>query len=249
MNIEYHKWKSPALNQDMELKIYGHSGKAMTVFPSSAGRFFDYENNGMVEACRTFIDQGKLKLFTIDSADSQSWFNHSIHPRQRAARHDEYERYILKEVVPFIHHHCADNGKIIATGCSMGAYHSANFFFRHPETFETVIALSGLYDSRYVLGDYMDEHLYFYFPLVYLPNNNDPFYIEQYRQSRIILCVGHGAWEKCETYDCIGETQALKNILESKNIPCQAEFWGQDAAHDWDWWKKQMPYLLGKLNL
>ncbi|QTA80333.1 Putative esterase [Desulfonema limicola] len=247
MNIEYHKWKSPALNQDMELKVYGHSGKAMIVFPSSSGRFFDYENNGMVNACSQFIKQGRLKLFTVDSADSQSWFNHSISPRQRADRHDEYEHYILKEVAPFIHDHCADSGKIMATGCSMGAFHAANFFFRYPETFDTVIALSGLYGSRYVLGDYMDDHLYFYFPLIYLPGNNEPLYINHYRKGKIILCVGQGDWERCGTYDCIGETQALKDILESKNIPCQAEFWGHDAAHDWLWWRKQINYFLEKL--
>jgi len=26
MNVEYHKWWSPNLNQDMEMKVYGHAG-------------------------------------------------------------------------------------------------------------------------------------------------------------------------------------------------------------------------------
>ncbi len=36
MQIEYHKWFSPALGHDMELKIYGYFGKPVLVFPAQA---------------------------------------------------------------------------------------------------------------------------------------------------------------------------------------------------------------------
>ena len=44
MNIEYHKWWSPAVGRDMEFKVYGHSGKPFVVFPSSGGSFYEYED-------------------------------------------------------------------------------------------------------------------------------------------------------------------------------------------------------------
>ena len=44
MNREYHKWYSNALRRDMELLIFGHSGIPLLVFPTSMGRFFDYES-------------------------------------------------------------------------------------------------------------------------------------------------------------------------------------------------------------
>jgi len=46
MHTEYHKWWSPNLGQDMELKIYGHAGRAILVFPSQGGRFHEYEDFG-----------------------------------------------------------------------------------------------------------------------------------------------------------------------------------------------------------
>ncbi|MBF0102240.1 MAG: esterase family protein [Desulfobacterales bacterium] len=245
MDIEYHIWYSPSLNQDMELKIYGYSGKPVVVFPSSGGRFYEYEDFGMIHACQSFIDAGKIRIFAIDSIDRQSWLNFNIHPVDRARRHDAYERYIVDELVPFIRQYCSDDTQFMATGCSMGAYHAANFFFRHPDVFDSVIGLSGLYGPNYLLKNYMDEHVYYYFPLAYLPGLHDPWFIDKYRKSRIMLCVGQGAWEKCDDYDCIEDTRRLKEILESKSIPCWVDFWGFDVNHDWVWWKIQMPYFLG----
>ena len=102
MNVEYHNWWSENLNQPMELKVYGHAGKAVVVFPTSGGRFNQYEDFGMVEACRPFIDEGKIKLFTVDGVDQQSWLNYGALPAERAWRHNEFDRYVLAEVVPFI---------------------------------------------------------------------------------------------------------------------------------------------------
>ena len=32
-------------------------------------------------------------------------------------------------------------------------------------------------------------------------------------------------------------------------IPAWFAEWGHDVAHDWEWWRKQMPYFLGHLYL
>ncbi|MDD6726958.1 MAG: esterase, partial [Lactimicrobium massiliense] len=29
-----------------------------------------------------------------------------------------------------------------------------------------------------------------------------------------------------------------------KNIPAWVDFWGADVAHDWPWWRRQLPYYL-----
>jgi esterase/lipase superfamily enzyme len=64
MNVEYHKWWSGCLGQEMELKVYGHFGKPVIAFPAFGGRFYDYENFGMVEALVSSIEGGRIKLFT-----------------------------------------------------------------------------------------------------------------------------------------------------------------------------------------
>ncbi len=244
MNIEYHKWWSPKLNQEMELKIYGHFGKPILVFPAQSGRFFDYENFGMVNAVSHLIEAGKIKLYTVDSVDSQSWANFNLHPADRAWRHQDYDGYIIQEVNPFIKTHCRNTDqKIFTTGCSMGAYHSANFFFKHPDIFDGTISLSGLFQLSMFIGDYVDDNVYFNTPLMYLPNLTDPWYLDQYRNSQIVISVGQGAWED----DMIRDTRALKSILEQKNIPAWVDFWGYDVNHDWPWWHKQLPYFLDHL--
>ena len=48
MQIEYHKWYSPNLGQDMELKVYGYFGKPVLVFPAQGSRFFGAVSGGDV---------------------------------------------------------------------------------------------------------------------------------------------------------------------------------------------------------
>jgi len=246
MNIEYHQWWSPNLGQNMEMKVYGHYGKPVLVFPAQGGRFFEYEDFKMIDAIAGFIDAGKVKVFTVDSIDNQSWANWNAHPADRARRHEDYDRYIVHEVAPFIHEHCAQTPqRYLASGCSMGAYHAANFFFRHPDVFDGVIALSGLFHLQSFIGDYVDEIVYFNSPLQYLPGLNDPWFIDKYRQSNIIVGVGQGAWEDA----MLADAYELKRILDNKGIPHWIDVWGYDVNHDWPWWRQMMPYFLANLNL
>jgi esterase/lipase superfamily enzyme len=243
MNIEYHKWWSDHLQQDMELKVYGHAGKPVMVFPCQGGRFYEWEDFKMIDAIHWFIDEGKIQVFTVDSLDKQSWANWDSQPADRGRRHEDYDRYITQEVVPFIK--TRSNQKLLATGCSMGGYHSGNFFFRHPDVFDSLISISGLFSLKTFVGDYVDDNVYFNSPLSYLPNLNDAWFLDQYRQSRIIVCCGQGAWED----RMLGDIHALKRILEEKNIPAWIDFWGHDVNHDWPWWHKMVPYFLGQLGL
>ena len=245
MNIEYHKQWSRHLNQDMEFKIYGHGGKPAVVFPSQGGRFYEYEDFGMVAACQPFIDQGRLQLFTVDSIDNQSWVNWGLPPAERARRHEDYDRYIIEELAAYICERNPKAEKFLVTGCSMGAYHAANFFFRHPDVFDTLIAISGLFQLKMFLGEAMDERIYFNTPLAYLPNLSDPWYIDQYKQSKIIVCAGQGAWED----PMLADAYSLKQILDQKEIPAWVDIWGPDVNHDWPWWRKMMPYFLEHLEL
>lgn len=232
------------MQQDMELKTYGQAGKPVLVFPSSGGRFYEYEDFGMVEACRPYIEQGKIQLFTVDSVDSQSWYNWDAHPSERATRHNDYDRYIVEEVVPFIQERANSREKLLTTGCSLGAYHAANFFFKHPDVFDALIALSGLYSLKFSVGEYMDDNVYFNSPLAYLPNLADPWYLDRFREGRLVVCAGQGPWEE----DVLADTYALKEVLQSKEVPCWVDIWGHDVAHDWPWWRKQMPYFLHSLG-
>ena len=247
MHIEEHHWHSPHLERDMVVKIYGHDGQPFIVFPSSRGRYFDYEGMGMVAAIAPFIDGGRIKLFCVDSIDEHSWYDFSVPPAERNSRHEQYDRYVTAEVVPFVRSHCNDDGlRIMTNGCSMGAYHAVNFFLRHPDLFAGTIALSGLYRlDRQEFGNAADDmaSVYYNSPVSYLPGLSDPWYVDRYRERSIIIAVGQGPWED----EALEDTRALDHIFRDKGIDAWFDYWGHDVNHDWPWWYKQMNYFLGQL--
>ena len=244
MQVKYYNDFSLKLNKNMEFKIYGSSGKPMIVFPSSGGRFFEYEDFGMISACRPLIDSGKIRVVTVDSVDRESWLDYSKSPVERARRYNDYDAYITGELIPFIVEETGWSGPMIATGCSMGGYHAANFFFRHPDLFDTVISLSGVYDLRFFAGDCLHEpEVYINSPVDYLKNMEDSWYLDRYRRGEVILCTGLGNWEE----ESIKDTANLQNIMRLKGIHAWVDYWGYDVHHDWDWWRKQISYFLGTL--
>lgn len=247
MHIEEHRWHSAHLQREMALKVYGHWGQPLIVFPCSRGRYFDYEGLGMIDAIADHINAGHIKLFCVDSIDAESWYDFRVAPAERNARHEAYDGYVTGEVVPFIRDHCKDpQAKILTNGCSMGAYHAVNFFFKHPDLFGGTLALSGLYRldrPEFGLQSHELEPVYFNSPRAYLPGVSDGATLEAYRRSRIVICCGRGAWDE----EALADTRDLEQILQAKGIPAWIDIWGHDVNHDWPWWYKQMNYFLDHL--
>jgi esterase/lipase superfamily enzyme len=50
----------------MEMLTYGHDGLPGIVFPTSQGRFYEFEDRGMVGAVADKIEGGRLQLFCVD---------------------------------------------------------------------------------------------------------------------------------------------------------------------------------------
>lgn len=126
----------------------------------------------------------------------------------------------------------------------MGAYHALNFLLRHPDVFQTTVALSGVYDVRFFFGDYGDDPLvYENSPSDYIWHQNDGWFIDRYRSADIIVCTGLGDWEQ----DGAPSYYTLKKAFEEKQIEAWFDEWGEDVSHDWIWWRRQMPHYLGKL--
>lgn len=244
MHVEFLSHWSDHLNREMYINRYGHAGIPIVVLPSSGGSHSEYADFGMIDACRSFIDNGHVQFFTIATIDNESWLAGWKSPHDQAEAHQAYEKYLISEAVPFISRMTGWFKPMMITGCSMGAFHAMNFFLKHPDVFRKVIALSGIYDVRYFTGDYHNDPLvYNNSPADYIWNQNDSWFIDQYRESDIIVCSGLGAWE----HDGLPSFHNLKKAFEEKQIPAWFDTWGEDVAHDWEWWRKQMPYYLGQL--
>lgn len=242
MNREYATVYSPTLERPIEMLIFGHSGKPILVFPPSEGRFFDYESFGMIAEIEPFIRDGKVQVFCVDSLDKESWYAFVPAP-EKAYHANRYDAAIIQDVVPFIKERSGHDSGILTHGCSFGGYHAVNFYLRHPDIFDSCIALSGNYSIQFTVSGYCDGDVYFHDPLLYLPNLNDPWFLGHLREDLLIICCGQGAWE-----DWLGEAHSLSHFLYEKGIPHLFDLWGQDVSHDWPWWKKQITYFLGQLD-
>lgn len=245
MEVQYFKDYSPALNRDMECKVYGHAGRPVLFIPSQNNRFYEFESHHMTDAWSPWIESGQVMVFSIDTIDQETWSDKYGDPRRRILRHEQWIRYITDEMVPFMRSMVNErNGWtgypwVIAFGCSLGAAHAANLYFRRPDLFDGLLALSGLYTAEYGFDSYMDDLVYENSPVHYLANMpKDHPYIELYNRKKAVICVGQGPWE------IPGSTRALHSILLDKGIHAWVDYWGYDCSHDWPWWYKQVAYFV-----
>jgi esterase/lipase superfamily enzyme len=236
MYREYHRWHSASLDRDMELLVFGRSGARVLVFPTSMGRFFDWENRGMIAVVSEQVGRGALQIYCLDSVDAESWYAEHRPPAERAARHTQYDRYLMDEVLPFSTRNNA-NPSVIATGASFGAYHAVNFAFRHPEAVGRVLGMSGLYDIRRFVAGYYDNEVYFNNPCDYIANEFDPGRLAALRRMDIILATGRDDPNRATN-------QQLSALLWRKDIWNALRLW-DGSAHDWPYWQKMIQLYIG----
>ena len=242
MRREIHKWWSPNLNKEMEIVVYGHYGYALLMFPTAAADYLEYERFQLIDSIAPFINDGKLKAFSVNSINSESWLNSNMHPSHKAIRHQQYNQYITEEVTPFIRQLGSSSIPIITTGASLGALHAANLFLHNPYIFAGTIAMSGNYDLKTYTNGYYDDNCYFNSPVDYLPRWNDENILNMLRHKSIIIASGQGSYEDPDA------SRKLSDILNAKGIQHWLDLWGHDVPHDWPTWRDMLPYFLGSIN-
>ena len=232
-------WYSPRLNRQMEIVTYGHFGVPLLLFPTAAADYLEYERFQLIDAIAEHIEAGKVKVFSINSINRESWLNRSLHPRDKAIRQQEFNEYITEEVVPYIWTSCHGRIGIITSGASLGAYHCANQLFRRPDLFDGMIAMSGNYDISSFANGYYDENIYFNDIYAYLPSLSDEHALGLLRQKRHIhILTGQGSYERPEN------SRRLAGILADKGIPHELDLWGYDMPHDWPTWRQMLRYYI-----
>lgn len=235
MHREYHRWYSPSLGRDMELLIFGQSGARVLVFPTSMGRFFEWEDRSMIGSFGHQVAQGWLQFYCVDSVDKESWYAKWKHPVDRARRQTDYENYITREVLP-LSRQKNDNPYLITTGASFGAYHAINFALRHPHLVGRVIGLSGHYDITRWTEGYGGDEVYFHNPYAYIAHEHDERRLQALRNLEIILAVGRD--------DALVENnRAFSHILWEKGIWHALRIW-DGWRHDWPYWQEMLHHYI-----
>lgn len=237
MNREHHRWYSPSLNRDMDLLVFGHAGARVLVFPTSKGKFYEWEDRGMMNTLSVHINNGWLQLYCVDSVDAESWYNYGVHPGARAYRHTQYDNYLYHEVLPLT---VSKNGNpfMMTMGASFGAFHAMSFGLKHPDKVDRILALSGLFDIRSFTDGYSDANVYHNNPMQFIGGENDGYRLAQLRHIDIIMATGRDD-------RLMGSARAMSGLLWSKGIGNALREW-DGWSHDWPYWQRMIQlYIAG----
>jgi esterase/lipase superfamily enzyme len=239
MNREYATWHSPNLGRDMELLAFGDRGARVFVFPTSCGRFYDWENREMLEVLKPQIEAGDINVICLDSVDAESWWNTDSPPAERAKRHLAYQKYVIDEVLPWSKKK-NHTDFVIALGASMGGYHAMDLALRFPDDIDRCVAMSGPYDFKQMsspynvfswIYDYDDENVLQCNP-VPLVKSLDKKHVDKLKQVELIFPIG-------QTDPLYEGAYLLSEALTEQDVPHEFITW-DGFAHDWPFWKEMI---------
>lgn len=235
MNREYHRWYSARLGRDMEVLLFGHSGEPVLLLPTSKGRFYQAEDFGLIGALADRLQAGRYVVVCADSVDEESWFNKSIPPHERVARHEAYEQYLVHEVVPLLMSR-GTGGRLTLGGCSFGGFHTYNIGLRHPNTFRRLVSMGGRFETEDFLDGHQDDSVYYHSCMQWLPGVGDAAQLAALRRVEMVLAVGEHDF-------CRPSNEKLSKLLWSKDISNHlAIWWG--GMHDWPVWREMLQHYL-----
>jgi esterase/lipase superfamily enzyme len=238
MHREYHRWFSPSLGRDMEMLQLGHAGARVLVFPSSMGRFHEWEDQGMIgpAALGPMIEQGWFQLWCVNSVDADSWYAKWKHPSDRGRHQSAYDAYLHDEVLPLTENR-NPGSFLITTGASFGAYHAMSFGLRHPDRVGRIIGLSGLYDIREQTEGYSDDNVYFHNPADFIVNEHDERRLTALRGIDIVIAIGRDDPMR-------PGNEEFSRRLHAKGIWHALRIW-DGWAHDWPYWQQMIVKYIG----
>lgn len=226
------KWRSPSLGKSMEMTIWGESGTPILALPTRAQKSNQWGEYGMTDAITHQLEQGYNQLFCVDTIDDESFLNKQIDPSRRIVRHQQYETYIIEEVVPFVQDQNPIDYIIIA-GVDLGAYHAITLALKHPEEFGKAIGISGLYNIRKFMDDFYDDNVYYNNPIDFIPNLNKQSLLNAIRNVDLRL-VSY-------THDKrLGHAENMSKVLRMKFIEHELDIWNVEEGGEWDLWPRML---------
>ena len=241
MNTQTAELWSDAIGAAGTVIRYGHWGRPVLVFPSEQGRATDFEGNGMLDAVAGLVEAGRVKFYCVDSYDASSWSNRDIPLEERARRHGSYEAWIHESVLPWIYADCGGEAEVATLGCSLGAFHAANFALKRADRFPLALCLSGNYDPSAWNGwGERGTGTYFNNPIDYVDRLHGDHLDWLRGHVSLLLVCGQGQWE--DTTGALPSTKKLAGMLGDKGIPHELDLWGHDVPHDWPSWRAQLAH-------
>lgn len=218
--------------------VFGHAGHPVILFPTALGRYYEAKDFGLIASLAPLVEAGRVVVYCPDGIDAESWHNRAIHPADRVRTHLGYENAIRHDVVPRALQETG-RARVAVVGAGFGAYHAANFAFRHPVLASHLFSLGGTFDIKPCLDGYYDENCYFNNPPDYLPNLHDEALLGQIRRIDILLGTGERDPHRADT-------RRLSAILQAKAIAHTCDVHAS-GAHDCGAWREMLAAYLGHI--
>lgn len=232
MKSNTEKWRSPSLGKDMELTIYGDSGTPIIGLPTRGASCNQWEEFGMVDAIEYQLENGFNRLFCLSSVDDESFLNENATPPQRIVRQQQYESYLVDEIVPYVKEK-NEAGYIIIAGIDMGGYQAVNIALKHPASFGKAIGISGIYDIQRFMDDFYDDDVYYSNPIDFVPNINRQPLLNRIRDVDFRLV----SFDHDERKD---DAERMSTVMRMKFIDHNLDIWGLDSSSEWELWPQML---------
>ncbi len=231
MEAKTEKWRSPSLGKEMELTVYGESGTPVIGIPTRGATCGQWEEFGMTNAISYQLENGFNQLFVLSSIDNEALLNEKASPEQRLIRQQQYESYIVEEVVPFIKEQNHIQFIIIA-GIDFGGYQAVTTALKHPEYFGKAIGISGIYDIRPFMDGYYDDDVYYANPMDFVPNLNKKTLLNKVQDIDFRLVSFDGDERK-------NDAVRMDNVMRMKFLDTDLDIWA-DNSDEWDLWPQML---------
>ena len=231
--ITHTDYYSHILGNSIKVEVTGHFGIPVIMFPTSQGSYTqnaDFHLNGSIS---WFTDNGKLKLFNLETIDNLSFYNKNISAYDRIRNYELYVQFLVQEFIPYIQR-THNTHRVAVAGASFGGYHAANFAFRYPDLVSHLFCLSGAFSIRNFMDGIQDQLVYFNCPDEFVKNDD----AWKYKHMHIVLSTS-------DRDICFEPTRRMAGILTSKGI----NHWYDEQKwidHDWVLWRMVFPKFIGR---
>jgi esterase/lipase superfamily enzyme len=219
---------SNILNRIIDIEMTGHWGHPILMFPSSYGSYTQNRDFGLNDTVMHFVDQGRIKLYNIETLDGWSFYAEHMSSENKIAHYEQYLQFMVQELIPKIQQDCHTH-RVAVAGCSFGGYHAGNIAFRFPDLVSHLFSMSGVFNIRNLTPLSDDIRIYFNCPDEFVLND------ESWKYNHMHVVLNTSDWDIC-----LSRNQHMHQVLNSKGIA----HWYDERKwieHDWPLWKMVFP--------
>ena len=231
--IEHIAYYSNTLGRNINVEVTGHWGHPILMFPSSGGQYTQNTDFGLTEAVMRFVEEGRIKLYNIETLDMLSFYHEHMITEQKIHNYELYMQFLRNEMIPYIQSECNVH-RIAVAGVSFGGYHAANTAFRFPDLVSHFIGMSAAYNIRSMAQLSDDMRIYYNCPDEFMQNE------EGWKYNHMQIVLGTSDWDICRDKNI-----HMSGILNQKGI----DHWYDEkkwTPHDWPLWKMMYPEYLDR---